>query len=303
MSPEGMEKAMGELVQIDFHGDALWATRRDGEVYVAVKPICDALGVDWEGQRQRIRRDTVLLQEACVIQTWCNGGFDEMTCLPLGLVNGWLFGIDDSRLADAAARDKVIAYKRECHEVLFRHFYGQAVGAGAGPAPLPDREDLRIYVDLVRVCRSVFDRSAAQRLWKRLPLPVVDDGAAGASAPEPAALFDGAACLAHLVAWAPVADGRTVGELVESQDPGDRAVLSAIGVRVDPPGWSGHVAVMNAADGLEDAFADTPWSAGGWRRALLTLPNARSAGPFRMEGGIRRAVVLPKGLLINGGSP
>ena len=45
----------------------------------------------------------------------------KMVCLPLGMLNGWLFGIDANRVKDEI-RDKVIQYQRECFDVLYQHF-------------------------------------------------------------------------------------------------------------------------------------------------------------------------------------
>lgn len=45
----------------------------------------------------------------------------EMTCLPLDMLNGWLFGIDANRVKPEI-KDKVIAYQRECFKVLADHF-------------------------------------------------------------------------------------------------------------------------------------------------------------------------------------
>lgn len=174
----------GDLVRVDFHGDALWAAREGDDVFVAVRPICEAIGVDWEGQRQRIRRDAILSEGACMIKAPSRGGFQEALCLPLRLLNGWLFGIDARRVRKADVREKVIAYQRECHAVLFAYFHG-ADGADAAPEPAPpveadpasafDRADMRMLIALVSECRSVWGRPAAQRLWRKLPLPQPDE--------------------------------------------------------------------------------------------------------------------------------
>lgn len=38
------------------------------EQFVAIRPICEALGIDPEGQRQRIERDEILGSVACMIK-------------------------------------------------------------------------------------------------------------------------------------------------------------------------------------------------------------------------------------------
>ncbi|WP_432214652.1 phage antirepressor N-terminal domain-containing protein, partial [Salmonella enterica] len=51
---------MNALVQVPFHGDVIWASRPNGHVEVAIKPICDSLGLDWSSQLKRIKRDAIL---------------------------------------------------------------------------------------------------------------------------------------------------------------------------------------------------------------------------------------------------
>lgn len=149
-----------------FHGDAIHAERVDGRVIVAVKPIVERLGVDWEAQRQRIKRDEVLEQGACVIQVPTPGGVQDSVGLPLELLPGFLFGISAERVSDPGARAAIIAYKRECHEVLFRHFFGPRDEVQI------DWEEAREKLALVREMRLTSGKAAAAKLWAELGLPM-----------------------------------------------------------------------------------------------------------------------------------
>lgn len=100
---------MSKLVTIPFHGDTLFAVRDGDAVHVVIKPICDALGVDWKAQRNRIDRSAVLAKGRVVMTLPSAGGPQETFCLRLDLVNGWLFGID-ARRVKPEARDRVLAY-------------------------------------------------------------------------------------------------------------------------------------------------------------------------------------------------
>jgi|GEM_PF-267763 len=107
---------------MDLHGDPVTVLERDGNYYVAMKPLCAHLGIDWEAQRQLLMRDPVLSSTACVIQAVAEDGKKrEMVCLPLEYLNGWLFKLDVSRY-DGPVRDKLIRYQRECYQVLYEHF-------------------------------------------------------------------------------------------------------------------------------------------------------------------------------------
>ena len=118
------------------------------EKLVPIRPICDALGVDFEGQRQRISRDEILSPTAFMTKAVGADGKDrEMVCLPIKFVFGWLFTIDTSRVNEEA-RESVINYKLKCYDVLYNYFveYSEFVEARAKAM---DRQ-LEIYQDLQR---------------------------------------------------------------------------------------------------------------------------------------------------------
>ncbi|MCG9094979.1 phage antirepressor N-terminal domain-containing protein [Laribacter hongkongensis] len=109
-----------QLATVDFHGTPLTViTTQEGERLVAMRPICEAIGLQWNGQFERIKRDDVL--STCVVMTTTQMPGDnqkrELTCLPLDYLNGWLFGIDTNRCR-AEIRPRLIEYKRECYQAL-----------------------------------------------------------------------------------------------------------------------------------------------------------------------------------------
>lgn len=53
---------------IKFNNQRLLAIEKDGMFYVAMKSIFENIGLNWEGQRQRIQRDTVLNSVTCIIK-------------------------------------------------------------------------------------------------------------------------------------------------------------------------------------------------------------------------------------------
>lgn len=104
------------------NGTEIVAVENDGTIYVPVRPLCNAIGVDPEGQRQRIMRHYILGSVAFTLKaTGTDGKSYDMLCLPLEYVYGWLFTID-ANLVDDNIRDNVAMYQRECYEVLYNHF-------------------------------------------------------------------------------------------------------------------------------------------------------------------------------------
>ena len=81
-----------------------------GQVFVPVKPICEAIGVDWGSQYTKIQQDEVLNSTIvqCII-TASDGKQRNMTCIPLDYLNGWLFKLNPSKVAPEA-RDRVLTF-------------------------------------------------------------------------------------------------------------------------------------------------------------------------------------------------
>lgn len=92
------------------------------EQFVTIRPICEALGIDPEGQRQRIERDEILGPTACMIKaTGKDGKSYEMYAIPYCYVFGWLFSIDISKVNENV-KASVLEYKLACYKALFIHF-------------------------------------------------------------------------------------------------------------------------------------------------------------------------------------
>lgn len=162
---------MGEIVTVNFRGDELYGFKQEDGVYLALKPMVEAMGLNWEGQRQRLNRDPILSEGTCVMQVpFGRGGPQDVTCLKMDLVNGWLFTIDSSRIKDDEVRKRVQLYQRECYGVLYAHFTGKAVITDQEPdSALPIGERRK----LVTEARQSFGTHTSRQLWFKLGLPLV----------------------------------------------------------------------------------------------------------------------------------
>jgi len=98
----------------------------NGEKLVPVKPICEALGIDYSGQLQKLKEDPILASVMGLSPTTGKDGKTyEMQCLPLKYSLGWLFRID-SRNVKESAREAVLKYQILCYDVLYDYFAGYA---------------------------------------------------------------------------------------------------------------------------------------------------------------------------------
>ena len=91
------------------------------QIYVPLRPMSELLGVNWASQTRRLQNDPVLsaVTESVLVMT--AGGQQEMTAIPLDYLQGWLFGINASRVREDI-RDRVVRYQRECYQVLHEAF-------------------------------------------------------------------------------------------------------------------------------------------------------------------------------------
>ena len=127
-----------QLINIRFHDQTLTAAMIDGLPYVAMKPICENIGLDRKAQQDRIKRHPVLNSvRVMTTLTGSDGKQYEMLMLPLDYLNGWLFGVDASRVKPEI-KPRLLDYQRECFKVLAKHFMPKRNGLKRGQAENPE---------------------------------------------------------------------------------------------------------------------------------------------------------------------
>lgn len=98
----------------------------NGEKRVAVKPICEALGIAFEPQFTKLKNDPILSSTVMLSVTVGSDKKErEMVTIPFMYVFGWLFSID-SRNVKEEARETVLRYQVECYKALYYHFTNYA---------------------------------------------------------------------------------------------------------------------------------------------------------------------------------
>lgn len=127
---------------VPFNNDNIIAIRKEGKLYVAVRRICENLGLDAHWQIRELNEDEVLkdalisetviyeslrVQESIVcFDTQCSDNTTgAMTFLDHEYLQGWLFRIKANRCKEEA-RGKLLAYQKLCYKVLHDYFTGKA---------------------------------------------------------------------------------------------------------------------------------------------------------------------------------
>ena len=78
---------------------AIQVVEKDSEKLVPIKPICDALGVNFASQYSKLKEDG-FLNSVVVLSatTGLDGKQYEMVCLPYEFIFGWLFTINPKNM-------------------------------------------------------------------------------------------------------------------------------------------------------------------------------------------------------------
>jgi hypothetical protein len=94
----------------------------DEQKLVPIKPICEALGIEFEPQRRKLNDDDFLNSVTTLgVSTGSDGKEYEMVCLPLKYIFGWLFTINPKNVK-LEAQEAVSKYRIECYDALYRNF-------------------------------------------------------------------------------------------------------------------------------------------------------------------------------------
>lgn len=162
---------MSKLQKVNFHGNEIAVIEKDGKQYVAMKPIVEAMGLDWKKQHALIHRDPVLSSTVTVTGVVAEDGKKrEMVCLPLDYLNGWLFKIPASRYT-GKKREAIIMYQKECYKALFDYFHkGAAVNPNA-----TDEQLQALYQTLTEEMERRISAEAEMKALERLVKVIAQD--------------------------------------------------------------------------------------------------------------------------------
>jgi len=113
-----------ELKTVNFYGDTIVAIYDNGKIWVALRPIVENLGLDWNGQRKKILADPVLSSTVEEKSTVAQDGKErKMLCLPVEYLNGFLFKINPNKVKNEETRERIIRYQKECYKALYEYFF------------------------------------------------------------------------------------------------------------------------------------------------------------------------------------
>ena len=110
-----MEKLQNFL---QVNGKIIVFLNKNGVYYIALKPICQALNVNYIEQYKDTKLDSILGPELCKHTMQVPGDQARaMQCLPEKYIYGWIFSIKSKS-------PELLEYKRKCYDVLYDYFHG-----------------------------------------------------------------------------------------------------------------------------------------------------------------------------------
>ena len=107
---------------LSFNEKTIYFKEVGNEYWIAIKPICEALNVDYIRAYKNISEDenlSQLLSKQTMLDTL--GRSQEMICLPEKYIYGWIFSL-------RSKSEALKQYQMKCYEVLFNYFNGALIG-------------------------------------------------------------------------------------------------------------------------------------------------------------------------------
>ena len=107
---------------LSFNEKTIYFKEVGNEYWIALKPICEALNVDYIRAYKNISEDenlSQLLSEQTMVGA--DNKNRKMVCLPEKYIYGWLFSL-------RSKSEALKQYQMKCYEVLFNYFNGALIG-------------------------------------------------------------------------------------------------------------------------------------------------------------------------------
>lgn len=132
---------------LEFNGKTIFFVAADGQYWIALKPICEALNVNWNRQFQNLKNNDFLKAVFAVQQMQApDNQLRNYVALPEFFVYGWLMQIQSDS-------PELMKYQWECYGVLYNYFHGTITGR---KTLLSEKAKAQIEID------SVFNRLSSE---------------------------------------------------------------------------------------------------------------------------------------------
>jgi hypothetical protein len=167
---EPVEQKLVTLTAAGSDQDEVLAARLEtSQIYLPVKPLCTALGVNWPSQRQKIMADEVLAESTRTLRLKTRGGPQNLICMDVEAIPMWLAGIEPSRVR-ADLRDRLIAYKRWVRKTVYDAFAretGIETALGTSQAMTPATPDVTALIHIAQMAEAIATMARQQASFEQ----------------------------------------------------------------------------------------------------------------------------------------
>ena len=139
---------MSDIVRIDFYGDELFGFEDGGKPYVIPKRICEALGVSWSPQHNKLTQSKLFQPHTKYHDIVTVTGKKNVLGLDLDYLPAWLGSISTEKVA-IGSQPKLLRYQRECAGALREYWLG------SGYAVNPRRADVALSPEVQAMVQSI----------------------------------------------------------------------------------------------------------------------------------------------------
>lgn len=159
------------IESIQFYNQEIQVLNYEGRPYVAMKSIVENIGLAWNAQIERIRRNKILNSTSRMIRSVADDGKNrELLCLPLGYLNGWLAGIDLNRVKPEI-KPILELYQLECYDVLYNHFLPEVAAVHPNVITTEQQHDIKSLVNEVSRKSGIHYQGIYTRLYEKFKIP------------------------------------------------------------------------------------------------------------------------------------
>ncbi|MDO9939747.1 phage antirepressor N-terminal domain-containing protein [Glaesserella parasuis] len=153
-----------------FYGSELITLKVEDVIYTAVKPIVEAIGLDWARQSKKLsQQEKFNCRHMSIVAK--DGKIRQMLCMPLKKLNGWLFSINPEKVRPDL-KDRVIQYQEECFEALYNYWH---FGKAERKTTTDERTGLRQAVSALVSKKGLIYSDAYSLIHQRFNVEHIDE--------------------------------------------------------------------------------------------------------------------------------
>lgn len=106
---------------LQFNGHDLYFTLSNGQWWIAIKPICEALNIEYTRVFKNVKKHKIYGAALAKQPMQIPGDqVRSMICLPEEFIYGWLFSLNSKS-------PELLEYQVKCNKILHEHFKGSII--------------------------------------------------------------------------------------------------------------------------------------------------------------------------------